>query len=807
MDTWVQDLRYAVRMLWKSPGFSLVSIVALALGIGANSTVYSTLAAMVLRPLPFRNLDRMVTVSETLPRQGQDGISMAPANYRDLGERNTVFEGMTAFRGRGWDANLTGIGAPERLEGYEVTSTFFSLLGMAPALGRTFTEQDAESRGARVVVISYATWQRHLGADAKVIGRTLALNGGDATVVGVMPAEFDFPIGSDIWSPFAMNTPEMSSRGNHELEVLGRLKPGVSMEQAAAEASTIAGSLEKQYPATNEGRGLHVSLLRKVIGGETREYVKILMWAAVFVLLLACANVANLQLARATARQKEVALRAALGATRWRIARQVLVESSVVSVAGGAVGLVMSAWGIAVTRSAVPPFIVQHIACIKNIRLDGGVVAFTAVVAVLTGIVAGLVPAIHAAVSANLNEALKEGSHGSSTARERGRLRSLLVVTEVALALVLLVGAGLMVKGFRVLLSRDAGFESQTVLSMRVTLPDKQYASARQRADFYDQAVQRLAALPGVQAAAAMKFLPNGWSWQTGSFVIEKQAAAPGQVLRAGVQPVTPDFARTLRIPLVRGRTLAASDGAEAPYVTVISSTMARRYWPGGDAIGHRVRFASGEPWRTIVGVVGDIRQNVFDDSYRSTAYVPMAQTAPQTAGFVVRTAGDPMAVAAAARAAISSVDPNQPVYDLRALRQLIADNASGVEYSANMMMAFGTIALLLAAAGIYAVMAYAVVQRTHEIGIRMALGAQTKDVLRLIVGNSMTMCGVGLAVGVPMALAVAKLLNSVLMAVALDPVVFVGLTAVLAGVALAAGYVPARRATRVDPMVALRNE
>ena len=806
LDTFLQDISFSFRVLWKNPAFAVISVIALALGIGANSTIYSSLQAMVLRPLAFRDLDHIISVTETLPRQGWDGISVAPANYRDLAEHNTVFERVAALQGRAWDANVTGAGAPDRLEGYLVTPSFFPLLDMPPLMGRTFSESEPQTGVVREAVISYTAWQRNFGGDRDIIGRSVFLNGSQATIIGVMPREFDFPIGAEIWAPLPTTLSEMNSRGDHSLQVLGRLKPGASLEQARAEMNTLAANLERQYPATNKGRGFDVAILSKEILGETRKYVLILMWSAAFVLLLACANVANLQLARAMRQQKELAVRTALGASRWRIARQVLTESCIISLAGGAVGLLLATWAIPVTRSAVPDFIVQHIAGIKNIKLDGGVILFTTTVALLTGILSGLIPAGQACSASDLTEALKEGVRGSSSGT-RSRSRALLVVTEVALALILLVGASLMVKGFRNLVNRYPGYESATNLSLRVTLPEKKYADPRLRADFYDRVAEKLAAIPGVDAAAAVKFLPSGWAWQTSSFSIENVAQRPGEPSLATMQPVTPEFFRALRIPLHSGRLLTHQDGIDSTPVVVITETMARRYWPGSDPIGHRIRFTTKEPWRMIVGVAADIRQNTFDDQFRSTAYVPMAQAPPMSAGFVLRSSrGDTATLTTAARAAIQSVDPDQPAYDVRTLEQLMTDNASGVQYAANMMSSFALIALLLAAAGIYAVMAYSVVQRTHEIGVRMALGAQHGHVLRMIVGNSVKVAAGGLAIGAPIAFLMMRALSGLLVGVIqLDVVTLIGLTVMLGVVAALAGYIPARRATQVDPIAALR--
>jgi len=806
-DTLLQDARVALRGLYKSRAFALISIIALGLGIGANTSVYSTVRAMVLHPLPFRELDRILIIWERVPREA-GGSSVAPANYRDLADRSTVFERVAAYQGRGWDANVTGVGTPERLEGYLVTPGFFPLLGMPPLLGRVFPESEACTGSIRGAVISYATWQNHFGADPQIIGRTVSLNGSEVAIVAVMPREFDFPIGTEIWAPWPVNATELNSRGDHTLDVIGRLKPGITIDQATAELNIIAKNLEHEYPATNTDRRFELGFLRKVILGDTRQYILILMWSALFVLLLACANVANLQLARTMSRQRDLAVRVALGASRWRIASQVLVESAMLSLAGGVVGVLLGEWAVPVTRAAVPPFIVQHIAGIKNITVDEGVLAFTVVVAVLTGLLAGVVPALHACSTPDLNDRLKTGARGLSSIAVRRRSRSLLVFTEVALALVLLVGASAMVKGFRNLANRYPGYEAGGTLSLRVTLPQKKYATPQARADFYERVVERLAAIPGVQAAAAAQYLPSGWSWQTGTLRIENAPARPEEQPRAGMQTVTSNFFRALRIPLRSGRFLTDQDGADAAPVAVITEAMARLYWPNRDPVGHRIRFAAGDPWRTIVGVVGDIRQNTFDNYFRSTVYTPISQAPPQAAGFIVRTSRDPMSLAGAARAAIQSVDPDQPAYDIRTLKQLLSDNASGVQYSAEMMFAFAVIALVLAAAGIYAVMAYAVVQRTHEMGVRMALGAERADVLRMMVGNSVKLAAGGLAIGVPVAFVLMRILASLLVGVVrLDLPALIGLTVMLALVAALAGYVPARRAAQIDPLAALRDE
>ncbi len=807
MKTFTDDVRHALRLLRKSPGFSLVAILALALGIGANSTIFSSLKAMVLRPLAFPELDRIVTIRESLPKQGLNDFSVAPPNYRDLAAQNTVFERVAALRGRGRDSNLTGAGTPVRLEGEQVTASFFPLLGISPLLGRTFTDEEANAE-ARVVVLSYSAWQRQFAGDSAIVGRSILLDGAQIEIIGVMPPEFDFPIGADLWGPLSMTTAEMSRRGDHTLYVIGRLKREITEQQALAELQTIATDLERQYPATNRGRSFSIASFRKELTGATRYFVSVLMWAAVFVLLLACANVANLQLARAVSRQKELAIRAALGASRWSIARQVLLESVVLSVAGGLAGLPIALWGVTVTKAAVPPFIVQHIAGIKNIRVDSEVLVFTAVVTVLTGMVAGLLPALQSISTGRLYDALKSGARGSSGLPIRTRLRSLLVISEVALALVLLVGAGLMVKGFNHLLEKYPGFDEYGVLSARVVLPENKYSDPRQRAAFYAQVLERLAAIPGVENASAVRFVPNGWSWQSSSFVIENSPARPSDIDFVGMQATSAEYFRQLRIPMRQGREFGAQDGIDSQPVIVISESFARRWWPQGDAMGHRMRFGTGTPWRMIVGVAADIQQSTMSEHDWPTVYLPIAQSPPTAATFLLRTSRDPMSLASAAREAVTAVDPYQALYDFRTLRQLSTDNSSGIEFSAHMMMAFGIIALILAAAGIYAVMAYTVSQRTHEIAICMAMGAQPGNVRRMIVGNSLRLAAIGLLIGLPMAFALSRIMAGFLVGVIrLDFITFAAFTLALGLAAVIAGYIPARRATRVDPMMALNSE
>lgn len=809
MSTLLQDVRHGIRMLAKDPGFTAVAMIALALGIGANTVMFSFVNAVLLHPFAFKHLDRIVGVWETVPKQNENHIKTAPANLRDWKEQSKGFDMLAASHG--WDVNLTGAGVAERLEGYQVTEGFFSLLGMPPHLGRVITEGDFQPGHTSVVVLSFGFWQRHLAADPGIVGKSLHLNGQEFTVIGIMPADFDYPVGAEAWAPLDLGAAENAERASHYLQVIGRLKSGTTMAQAETDLETVAARLAQQYPQTNAGHGVRVLSLVEDLTTGSRQFILVLMGAALFVLLLACANVANLQLARGTAREKELAVRLALGASRWQITRQLLVESVLLALLGGLAGVLLAGWGSGLMQRVIPPFILQHIPGLKHTQIDSRVLAFTLVVALLTGILAGLAPALHMS-NPNPNEALKEGVRGSSSSPGRQRLRALLVVTEVALALVLLVGAGLMVKGFGALLNQYPGFDRSNVLTFHIALAE---SSARDEAhvrDFYAQVIEKLQALPGVDSAAAVTSLPSGGSWNWTEYTAEGQPpAAPGEMRAAVWQSITPGFFRALRIPLLKGRLLTAQDGPDAALCIVISQSMANRIWPNQDPVGKRIKFGraeSNEPWKTVVGVVGDIAQSPFDRVPEPTAYLPFAQMPLASSALVVRTLGDPIALAAAARAQVRSVDADQPPYDMRTLAQLISDDLSGVEGAARMMFIFGIVALVLAASGIYALTTYSVTQRTHEIGVRMALGAERVDVLMLVVGYATKLAVIGLAIGVPVALALTHALSSLLFGVVrLDLPVFALFTLLMALVAVVAAYVPARRATRVDPIVALRYE
>lgn len=801
----IQDVRYAIRQLKNRPGSTAIAVVTLALGIGSNTAIFSNVNALILRPFEFPDLDRVVAVWETV--QSTTSVKAAPANFRDWTEQSSSFKNLAAIQG--WDANLTGAGVAERAEGYRVTSQFFPLLGMSPRLGRNLGDIDFQQGAAPVVVISYGFWQRHLAADSNIVGKNLLLNGQKFTVVGVAGQGADFPVGAQVWSPIDLGPTGTADRSNHSLAVLGRLKEGGTPSTATADLQRIANRLGAQFPATNQGHGVRVIRLVEDATTGTRQFVLVLMGAAVFVLMLACVNVANLQLALAASRQREMAVRLGLGASRWQLIRQLLVESTVLSLLGASAGILISGWGMALLRGDIPDFIVAHVPGLANVHIDLRVLSFTITIAFVSGILSGLAPALRFSRS-TVAGTLKENARGAGASAGAGKLRAILVTSEMALALVLLVGAGLMVKGFRNLINVEMGFDRTRVLTFRVFLPEGKYQTDDQVFGYYDRLLRRLETVPGVQSVAAVSSVPSAWDW---NWTVYRAEGAPpakqGEMPSTVSQIVSPEFFATLRVPLIQGRLLTPEDTRKSTPVAVISATLARKAWPNQDPVGKHLTLGGGEktePERLIVGVVGDIRANAFDSEFDPTTYVPLSQVPARSSAFVIRTVAEPRSLATAAATEVRAADPDIPAFDVRSLEQVIADNASGVESSARMMFIFGLVALALASAGIFAVMAYTVGQRTHEIGVRMALGAQRVDVLRLVVSSAVKMGTVGLLIGLAIAAAMARALSSALFGVVqLDLFVFGGLTMLLISVAAIAAYIPARWATKVDPMQALR--
>jgi len=805
----LRDVRFGLRQLRKSLGFSVVAVVTLALGIGANTAVFSNVNALLLHPFGIPGLDRVVAIWETVPKENANNVKAAPANFRDWSQQSSSFDHLAAIHG--WDANLTGDGLAERAEGYRVTPGFFPLLDVSPQLGRNLGEADFQNGAASVVVVSQGFWRKQLGSDPAIVGRTLLLNGEKSTVVGVAGAGADFPAGAQLWAPLDLNSTIGADRANHFLVVLGRLKKTSSIANAGADLQAIANRLAQQFPGSNSGHGVRVVSLVEDATFGTRQFVTVLMGAAFFVLLLACVNVANLQLARATSRQKEMAVRLGMGASRLLLIRQLLVESFLLATAGAVLGVFISAVGMSLLRADLPPFIVEHVPGLKHVDIDLQVLAFTVAIAFLSGVLSGLAPALQFSRS-EVGETLKENGRGSSASGTTGSLRTLLVSSEMALAIVLLVGAGLMVKGFRHLMKVEMGFDRTHVLTFSVALPDVKYQTSDQILGYYDRVVRDLRSIPSVQSVACVSAIPSSWDWNWTEYKAEgAPPVSPGEMPSTVSQVVTPEFFSALRIPLLRGRLFSSEDSRSSQPVAIISETMAHHNWPTQDPVGKHVKLGSRdsqEPERVIVGVVGDIRANALDVNLNPTTYVPLTQLPPRSSSFVLRTTADPKDAATAVLVQMRNADPTVPPYDVRTLEQGIADNASGIESSARMMAVFAAIALVLAAAGIFAVMAYAVTRRTHEIGVRMALGAQRGDVLRLVISSALKISGAGLAVGVVLAVFLARALSSILFGVVqVDLPVFIALTALLAAVAALAAYIPARWATRVDPVQALRYE
>ncbi len=808
MSTILQDVRYGARMLLKSPGFTAVAVLALALGIGANTAIFSVVNSVLLRSLPYSDPDRLVVIWETNPNLSE-GLRLrneaSPANFLDWKAQNTVFEDLGAYN---WNTfNLTGGDQPEQLTGNPVTAGIFSTLGVKPLYGRVITPDDDREGAPPVVVLSHRLWQRRFGARAEVVGEQIALNNQSYTVVGVMPPEFEFPVAmSELWVPMAFTKAAAERRQAHFLYTRARLKPGVTLAQAQAEMDTIAARLRQQYPDTNTDRGIRLVTLHEETVAQLRPALLVLMGAVLLVLLIACANVANLMLARATARHKEIAIRTALGASRWRVARQLLTESVLLALAGGLLGLLLALWGVDLLKSGVPENM-TYMHGWNQIGLDARVLAFTLGVSLLTGIIFGLAPALQASKT-DLHEGLKEGDRGSTGTRNR--VRGLLVAFEMAISLVLLVGAGLMMRSVVKLLEVRPGFDPHNVLSVSLSLPRARYDNAQKVSDFVAQLQERVAAQPGVRSVGAVDLLPMAGSGQTTTFVVEgKPAPARGSEPEANYRVATPTYFSTLGIPVQKGRAFTAHDKADAPPVALINETMAREFFPGEDPIGRRLLDPDGQnPPTEIVGIVGDVKHWGLDDKPESFLYLPHAQVGGRFITLVARTDGDPAAMASAVRREVLALDKDQPVFDVKTMEQRIATTSAPRRLPMYLLGVMASVALVLAAVGIYGVVAYSVTQRTHEIGIRMALGAQRRDILSLVVRQGMLMATVGVGVGLVASYFLMKVMSGMLYGVsATDPVTFSGVALLLATVALLACLIPARRATRVDPMVALRYE
>ncbi len=816
-----QDLRYGARMLLKNPGITFVVILALALGIGANTAIFSVVDAVLLRPLPYPESDRLVFLNET--SKAMDEISVSYPNFADWRTQNHVFEKIGVYNRESY--NLTGTGEAERIITGQVSADLFAALRVNPALGRLFTNDEDKPGGPPVVLLSYPLWQRRFGGQPSILNQPITLNNKSYTVIGVMPEGYQFPSRVDMWVPVGQLSGSAGwlQRGNHPgLYGVARLKPGVTFAQAKAEMDSIGANLEKQYQDSNAGNGVGMHPLLEVFVGDIRRALWVLFFAVAFVLLIACANIANLLLARAQSRQKEMAIRSAMGAGRWRIARQLLTESVLLALVGGTLGLLIAQWGIKLILYISPDAIPRS----REISLDWRVFVFTIVVSIATGILFGLFPALQAGV-VDVHETLKETGRGVSG---RHWLRSSLVVVEVGTTLVLLIAAGLMIRSFYTLQKVNPGFSYEHLTSFSVALPDKKYESADQRDQFYSQLLENLHALPGVEATAAASGLPLGNNgWQT-SFVIDGRPRPPrDQTPLMEACLVTPDYFKAMNIPVKSGRVFDNHDDRSsiigkdlskldddmkqmAPLnAIVIDEEFARRHWPGEEAVGKRIKMGNEEHplFLTVLGVVGRVKmEGLGTDSHRVQGYFPFKQVPNGNMTVIIKGAGDPNQLIAGVRQKVKEIDPDQPIYAIRTMDDIRAESVAPERLNLTLLSIFAGIALVLAIVGIYGVMSYSVTQRTHEIGIRMAIGAQPRDVFRMIIRQGMVLALIGVAAGLVGAFLLTRLMASLLFGVQpTDPATFAAIAVLLTLVALVACYVPGRRATKVDPVVSLRYE
>lgn len=805
-----KNLRYAARMLVKSPGFTAVAVLALGLGIGANTAIYSLADILLFRPLELPDLDRVVTVIGTQKTNKKSFDRISPADFLDFQRQTQTLDSLGAAVEA--NLNLTGDGEPERIAGSRASVSFFRALGAQPLQGRTFLDGEDTPGQDRVVILGYTLWTGRFASDPNILKRTIQLEGQGYRVVGVMPKDFRYPPGVDLWVPLAMDATERGQRAVMSLDVVGRLKNGVSVAQANSELEALAERISELQPESHRHRTVRVELLREYVSGNlVADFMAMLMGSVAFVLLIACSNVANLQFARVSLRSKEMAIRSALGASRFRLLRQFLLESAMLGALGAMLGLVLAFWGLDIMRTSLPAEVQRYLPGWDRLGIHGRVLAFTMGAAVVAGVLSGIVPAWFGS-RADLNETLKESGRGTSSGVRRHRIRSVLVVSQIVLALVLMVGAGLIAKGSALVTDPAPGLDPQHALTMRISLPESKYPGQNEIAAFQSRLVLSLQAISGVKDAAIASNLPYSGSSSGANFTIEgrdtREHATPPSAI---YECISSGYFRALHLPVREGRSFTDRDGKEAPLVVIISRSLANQYFPGENPVGKHIRIglpSMNSPWMTIAGIVADVRRDPFDKFYRPALYRPYQQRASRSFDVLIRTAGDPKILAAAARAQVAAIDPDQPVYEFKTLENLFDDQLSGFRFLAVLMAIFGFVALSLATIGVYAVMAYSVNERTHEIGVRMALGARQLDVVWMIVRRGLVLTGTGLLIGLPVTLALARLLANIIFGVnEYDPQMFGTGLAVLAGAAFLACYIPARKATRVDPTVTLRTE
>jgi putative ABC transport system permease protein len=804
MHNLLQDIRYGIRILLKNPVLTIVAVIALALGIGANTAIFSIVNGVLLSPLPYPHPDQLVMVWLDNRKQGiRDDVASYP-NFLDWRDRNKTFQGMSGMRDL--TVNLTGVGEPEELRGAAVSSGFFQLIGVSLAQGRGFTLEEEQPGKDKIIVLGHGLWMRRFGGDPGILNKTISLNGEQHTVVGIMPPGFQFPDKSELWMPLASNERLRAARGALWLKVVGRLKAGVTRAQAQADMDLIAGQLEQQYPATNTGYGINVVSLREQVVGNVRAALMVLLYAVAFVLLIACANVANLLLARASARRHEIAVRATLGAARSRIIRQLLTESVLLSAVGGVSGLLLACWGLAYLPELSP----ANIPRLDNVHLDGRVLGFTFGLSLLTGMLFGLAPALQIS-QIDVGDTLKESGRASAS-RGMQRARSAFIVVEVALTFVLLVGAGLLIRSYWNLQRVNPGFKTDHLLTLQLGLPATKYREGAQVITFYRQLQERLGATPGVESASGASDILLPKLPSSGGISIENRPFDRSeQKVELPYDFVLPNYFQTVGIQLLHGRDFDARDVRVAPRVAIINETFAKRFFPNDDPLGKRFAFgdANDDPqWISIVGVVRDTKRQGLDEPVRIESWIPHAQMPVRGMKIVVRTAGDPHTMAGAMREAVWSLDRDLPIQKMQTMGQVLDERVAQRRLNMLLLGLFAAVALILAAVGVYGVMSYVVTQRKHELGIRVALGARPGDLIRLVVWQGMRLALLGVGAGLIVAVTLTRLMSTLLFGVsAFDPLTFIAIVLLMLLVALLASWIPARRTTKVDPMTALRCE